>query len=118
MPVAGANLELVEAAGLFVLGTGVREVTKDLSAPLWDDVAHRIGYLCHAIELWSLRSHRCDGPNPARDRARRLDRESTFPSAACRFARTHRSECRRVGTSSRRCAAISAGLQLPFFFRS
>ncbi len=43
-----------------------------------------------------------------RDRARRPDRESTGPSALCRFARTRRSGCRRAGTSSRRCAGISA----------
>ena len=47
-------------------------------------------------------------PNPARDRARRPGRESTCPSAACRSARTRRSECRRADTSSRRCAGISA----------
>jgi hypothetical protein len=43
---------LLAAAGLFVLGVGAREVTKDLTAPLWDDVAHRIVDLCHAIEVW------------------------------------------------------------------
>jgi len=40
------------AAGLLVAGIGVREVTKDLTAPLWDDVAHKIVDLCHAIEVW------------------------------------------------------------------
>jgi hypothetical protein len=43
---------------------------------------------------------------PALDRAGRPDRESTFPSAICRFARIRRSECRPADTSSRRCAAI------------
>jgi hypothetical protein len=37
-----------------------------------------------------------------RDKERRLDREPTRPLAACRFARTRRSACRRAGTSSRR----------------
>ena len=43
---------LLKAAGLLVLGVGVHEVTKDLTAPLWNDVAHRIVDLCHAIEVW------------------------------------------------------------------
>jgi hypothetical protein len=43
---------LLAAAGLLVAGVGVREVTKDLTAPLWDDVTHRIVDLCHAIEVW------------------------------------------------------------------
>jgi hypothetical protein len=44
---------LLKAAGLFVLGVGAHEVTKDLTAPLWDDVAHRIVDLCRAIEVWA-----------------------------------------------------------------
>jgi hypothetical protein len=43
---------LLKAAGLLVLGVGVHEVTKDLTAPLWDNVAHKIVDLCHAIEVW------------------------------------------------------------------
>lgn len=40
------------AAGVIVLGVGGREVIKDLTAPLWDNVAHKIVDLCHAIEVW------------------------------------------------------------------
>jgi len=42
----------LKAAGLLVIGIGAHEVTKDLTAPLWDEVAHRIVDLCHAIEVW------------------------------------------------------------------
>jgi hypothetical protein len=43
---------LLKAAGLIVLTVGAQQVTKDLTAPLWDDVAHRIADLCHAIDAW------------------------------------------------------------------
>jgi hypothetical protein len=43
---------LLKAAGLMVAGVGVHKVTEDLTTPLWDDVAHRIVDLCHAIEVW------------------------------------------------------------------
>jgi hypothetical protein len=41
-----ANLA-AEAAKL-----GAREVVKDLTAPLWQEVARRIVDLCHAIQVW------------------------------------------------------------------
>jgi len=38
------------AVGMAVIGA--REVTKDLTAPLWEDVAHKIVELYHAIQAW------------------------------------------------------------------
>lgn len=43
---------LLKAAGWLVAGVGVHKVTENLTAPLWDDVAHKIVNLCHAIEVW------------------------------------------------------------------
>jgi hypothetical protein len=42
----------LKAGGLLVAGVGVHKVTEDLTAPLWDEVAHRVVELCHAIEVW------------------------------------------------------------------
>jgi hypothetical protein len=42
----------LKATGWLVAGVGVHKVTEDLTAPLWDDVAHKIVDLCHAIEVW------------------------------------------------------------------
>jgi hypothetical protein len=42
----------LKAAGWLVAGVGAHKVTEDLTAPLWDDVAHKIVDLCHAIEVW------------------------------------------------------------------
>jgi hypothetical protein len=36
--------------GLAIIG--VQQVTKDLTAPLWEEVAHRIVDLYHAIQVW------------------------------------------------------------------
>jgi hypothetical protein len=43
---------LLKAAGLMVAVVGVHKVTEDLTAPLWNNVAHRIADLCHIIEVW------------------------------------------------------------------
>src|SRR5579872_5050533 len=40
---------------------------------------------------------------PARDRGRHLDQEAKRHWEVCRFARTHRSACRRADTSNLRC---------------
>lgn len=42
----------MKAAGWMVAGVAVREVTKDLTAPLWEEVAHKIVELYHAIVAW------------------------------------------------------------------
>jgi hypothetical protein len=39
-------------AGVGVAKIGAREVTKDLTAPLWADVAQKIVDLYHAIKVW------------------------------------------------------------------
>jgi len=39
-------------AGVGVAKIGAREVTKDLTAPLWEEVARRIVDLYHAIQVW------------------------------------------------------------------
>jgi hypothetical protein len=44
--------ELLLNAGVGVAKIGAREVTKDLTAPLWEEVAHRIVDLYHAIQVW------------------------------------------------------------------
>jgi hypothetical protein len=43
---------LLKAAGLMVGTIGLHEVTKDLTAPIWDEVVHKIIDLCEAIEVW------------------------------------------------------------------
>jgi hypothetical protein len=42
----------LKAAGWGVAGIGLHKVTENLTAPLWDDVAHKISDLCRAIEVW------------------------------------------------------------------
>ena len=42
----------LKAAGLMVAAIGVREVTKDLTAPLWEALANKMVDLYHAIEAW------------------------------------------------------------------
>jgi len=42
----------LKAAVVSVIAIGAHEVIKDLTAPLWKDVAHKIVDLYHAIEAW------------------------------------------------------------------
>jgi hypothetical protein len=42
----------LKVAAVAVGSVGAREVTKDLTAPLWEEVARRIVDLYHAIQVW------------------------------------------------------------------
>jgi hypothetical protein len=42
----------LKAAGLLVGGVGLHKMTEDLTAPLWDELAHKLVEFCHAVEVW------------------------------------------------------------------